>query len=109
MFNAYPAIFFHEQDGGYSAVFPDLNHLATCDDTLQETMEMAEDALRGYLYVEKIDGHEIPAPTPLDLVDIHCEDDPEDDYADEDRFVKLIIVDVEEYVRTHFHAKSRPI
>lgn len=102
MLSVYPAIFFHESDGGYSVVFPDLNHLSTCGDTMQETMEMAVDALAGYLYDEQLDGHEIPAPTPLNQVDIHCEDDPEDDDAEEDRFVNLVAVDVEEYARAHF-------
>ena len=102
MLSVYPAIFYHESDGGYSVVFPDLNPLSTCGDTMQETMEMAVDALAGYLYEEQIDGNEIPAPTPLDQVDIHCEDDPEDDYADGDRFVNLVAVDVEEYARMHF-------
>lgn len=102
MLSVYPAIFFHESDGGYSVVFPDLNHLSTCGDTMQETMEMAVDALAGYLYEERLDGHELPAPTPLEQVDVHSEDDPEDDYAEEDRFVNLIAVDVEEYARAHF-------
>lgn len=106
MLSVYPAIFFHESDGGYSVAFPDLNHLSTCGDTMQETMEMAVDALAGYLYEEKLDGHELPAATPLDDVDIHCEDDPEDDYADEDRLVNLVAVDVEEYARAHFRQSA---
>lgn len=102
MLSIYPAIFFRESDGSYSVVFPDLNHLSTCGETMQETMEMAVDALAGYLYTERLDGHDIPVPTPLDQVDIHCEDDPEDDYAEEDRFVNLVAVDVEDYARAHF-------
>lgn len=32
MISMYPAIFYHEKNGHYSVVFPDLNHLATCGD-----------------------------------------------------------------------------
>ena len=107
MLSVYPAIFFHEKNGHYSVVFPDLNHLATCGDTMQEAMEMAVDWLAGYLYSEKRDGNKIPAPTPIDKVDIHCEDDEDDDYGEEDRFVNLVSVDVEEYARIHFDKAVR--
>ena len=107
MLSVYPAIFFHEKNGHYSVVFPDLNHLATCGDTMQEAMEMAVDCLAGYLYSEKLDGNKIPAPTPIDKVDIHCEDDEDDDYGEEDRFVNLVSVDVEEYARAHFDKAVR--
>lgn len=102
MLTVYPAIFYHEKEGGYSVVFPDLNHLSTCGDTLQETMEMAIDCLAGYLYDLKIHGEPIPSPTPLAKVNPHAEDDPDDDYADGDIFVNLVSVDVEAYAREHF-------
>ena len=102
MLSVYPAIFFHEKNGHFSVVFPDLNHLATCGDTMQEAKEMAVDCLAGYLHSEKLDGNKIPPPTSLDKVDIHCEDDDDDEYGDNDRFVSMISVDVEEYARTHF-------
>lgn len=107
MLSVYPAIFFHEKNGHYSVVFPDLNHLATCGDTMQEAMEMAVDCLAGYLHSEKLDGNKIPAPTPIDKVDIHCEDDEDDDYGEKDRFVNLVSVDVEEYARAHFDKAVR--
>ena len=102
MLTVYPAIFFHEKDGGYSVVFPDLNHLATCGDTLQEAMEMAVDCLASYIYEEQLAGHRLPVPTPLEKIDIHCEDDPGDDYAAEARFINMVSVDVKEYARAHF-------
>ena len=49
MLSVYPAIFCKE-DNGYSVLFPDLNWLATCGDTLEEAMAMAVDCLAGYLY-----------------------------------------------------------
>lgn len=107
MLSMYPAIFFHEKNGHYSVVFPDLNHLSTCGDTMQEAMEMAIDCLAGYLHSEKLDGNDIPAPTPINEVNIHAEDDEDDDYGEEDRFVSMVSVDVEEYARTHFEKAVR--
>ena len=37
MLSAYPACFIKEQKG-YSVVFPDLNYLATCGNTLEEAL-----------------------------------------------------------------------
>ena len=107
MLSMYPAIFFHEKNGHYSVVFPDLNHLSTCGDTMQEAMEMAIDCLAGYLHSEKLDGNDSPAPTPINEVNIHAEDDEDDDYSEEDRFVSMVSVDVEEYARTHFEKAVR--
>ena len=103
MLNIYPAIFTQSKKGGYAVVFPDLNHLATCGDDMQEAMEMAIDCLAGYLFTEKLDGNKIPAPTPLEKVDVHSEDIEAfmDDVADQ--FVKLVSVDVEEYAAKHFN------
>ena len=101
MLSIYPAIFYKEREGGYSVVFPDLNHLATCGDTLEEAMSMAVDCLAGYLYTEEIEGNSLPAATPMDKVDIHCEDDEDSDYVKS--FVNLVSVDVKEYARQHFN------
>lgn len=107
MQSSYPAIFFHEKNGHYSVVFPDLNHLSTCGDTLEEATEMAIDCLAGYLRSEKLDKNIIPPPTPVDKVDIHAEDDEDDDYGEDDRFVTMISVDVEEYSNLHFDKAVR--
>ena len=102
MLSVYPAIFYTEESGGYSVVFPDLNHLSTCGNDMQEAMEMAVDCLAGYIFTEKLDGNEIPAPTPLDQVDPYCEDDDEEDRQME-RFVNMVSVDVEAYAAQHFN------
>ena len=101
MLSVYPAIFFVEETGGYSVVFPDLNHLATSGDNMQEAMEMAVDCLAGYIFTEKLDGNQIPAPTPLEQVNPHCEDDTEEDRKAE-RFVNMVSVDVDAYAAQHF-------
>ena len=100
MLTIYPALFFEENNGSYSVVFPDLNHLSTCGSTLDEAMEMAIDCLAGYIYSEKLDKHELPAPTPLKEIDIHCEDSEDDTYVSV--FSNLVTVDVDEYARKHF-------
>lgn len=92
----YPAIFFEYPDSRYSVVFPDLNHLATCGDDFDDAMYMAVDCLASYADVSRI----LPPPTPLDAVDVHCEDD-DDDPEFTSRSVHMISVDVEEYIRTH--------
>ena len=107
MQSTYPAIFFHEKNGHYSVVFPDLNHLSTCGDTIEEATEMAVDCLAGYLHSEKLDGNIIPPPTPIDKVDIHAEDDEDDNYEESDRFISMISVNVEEYARLHFDKAVR--
>ena len=102
MLSIYPAIFYKEETGGYSVIFPDLNHLATCGDTMQEAMEMAVDCLAGYLFTEKLDGNELPMPTPLEQIDPYCEDMDDEDKKTE-RFVNMVSVDVEAYAALHFN------
>ena len=65
MLSAYPACFFKEESG-YSVVFPDLNDLSTCGETLDESLRMAVDCLAGYLYWLKKDGEAAPAPSSVD-------------------------------------------
>lgn len=102
MLSVYPAIFYDEGEAGISVVFPDLNHLSTCGENMQEAMEMAVDCLAGYLYSEKLEKNKIPAPTPLDKVDIYAEDEDEEDRA-MPRFVNMVSVDVHAYAAKHFN------
>lgn len=60
---AYPAIFTSEEDGTYSIDFPDLEGCYTCGDSIEDGLEMAEDALALVLYGYEKDGREIPAPS----------------------------------------------
>ncbi|NSW89302.1 MAG: type II toxin-antitoxin system HicB family antitoxin [Firmicutes bacterium] len=97
MLSVYPACFYKEKSGGYSVIFPDLGHLATDGETLEQAMEMAIDCLAGYLYTAKKEGEEVPAPSELNNIDPAAE---YDDYVE--AFVSLVSVDVDEYARTHF-------
>lgn len=69
MKTAYPAVFMKESDG-YSVVFPDLNYLATDGDSFEESKKMAIDCLSGYLYSSKIDNDNVPAPSPIETIDL---------------------------------------
>ena len=57
---AYPAGFTLEEDGTYSIIFPDLEGCYTCGDSLEDGIEMAEDALALTLYGYEKEGREIP-------------------------------------------------
>ena len=87
----YPAIFYPEEDGRFSVIFPDLNDLATYGDTLADAFAMAQEACGQYLFSCLHDGEPLPAPTPLNQV--------EKDEAD--ALVNLVVVNLDEYARTY--------
>ncbi len=100
MLSAYPACFIKEENG-YSVIFPDLNHLATCGDTLDEAFTMAVDCLAGYLYWLQKNGEAAPAPSPLDKIN-PGEVTAELEISSDEVFVNIVTVDVAEYAKTHF-------
>ncbi|QNM08058.1 type II toxin-antitoxin system HicB family antitoxin [Wansuia hejianensis] len=59
----YPAVFTPEENGNYSILFPDLDGCYTCGDSLEDGIEMAEDALALILYGYEKDNKSIPAPS----------------------------------------------
>lgn len=71
MVKVYPAII-HEEDGGYWIEFPDLKGCQTQGDTMEELMEMAQEALGLYLVSLMEHGQEVPAPSTI--ADIPAED-----------------------------------
>ncbi len=101
MLSMYPACFFREKSS-CSVIFPDLNWLSTCGDTLDEAMRMAVDCLAGYLYTCQKEGAAIPAPSELSEIDpIAIAKELELSTAAES-FVNIVTVDVDEYARKHF-------
>lgn len=100
MLSAYPACFIKEENG-YSVIFPDLNWLATCGDTLEEALDMAVDCLAGYLYSSKREGEAVPMPSALETIN-PSEIAKELETESEDYFVNVITVDVEMYAKEHF-------
>ena len=65
----YPAVFYQEDDGRYSVIFPDLNDLATYGDNLADAFAMAQEACGQYLFTSLRDGDVFPAPSTLDAVE----------------------------------------
>lgn len=89
MYYAYPAVFYPEEDGRYSVVFPDLNDLATYGDDLCDALAMAQDACGQYLFTSLKDGEQLPPATPI-----------KDVLKDEESaFVNLVGVRLEYYAR----------
>ena len=107
MLIVYPACFFKEESG-YSVIFPDLNHLATCGETLDEAIKMAVDCLAGYIRWCQRDGDTVPAPSPMNQIDLEAvakELDP--NYPLGEAFVNMVSVDVEAYAKEHFDKSVR--
>ncbi len=100
MLSAYPACFFKEENG-YSVIFPGLNHLATCGETLDEALAMAIDCLAGYLYLLRKDGEIAPDPLPMNKVNL-SDIAKELEIESSESFINMVTVDVAEYARTHF-------
>ena len=107
MLTVYPACFFKEERG-YSVIFPDLNHLATCGETLDEAMRMAVDCLAGYIRWCRRDGDIIPDPSPMDQIDLEAvAKDVDPDSPVGEAFVNMVSVDVDAYAKEHFDKSVR--
>jgi predicted RNase H-like HicB family nuclease len=107
MLSVYPACFFKEESG-YSVVFPDLNWLATCGETIDEAMAMAVDCLAGYLYTCEKDGDDIPVPSliaDIDMAAVAEQISPGDSVGE--AFVNMVSVDVAAYAKEHFEKSVR--
>ena len=101
MLSMYPACFIQEANG-FSVIFPDLDGLATCGDTLEEAMTMAVDCLAGYLHSLEQEGKAAPKPSTVSSVNPRqvAQDLDVDDL--QDAFVNLVSVDVPAYAKAHF-------
>ena len=70
MLKVYPAILHNEE--GYWVEFPDLEGCQTCGSTLEETMELAQEALGLYL-VSLMENHQ-DIPAPSNIADVTTDD-----------------------------------
>lgn len=103
---SYPAIFYKEDDGGFSVIFPDINGgTATQGDDLKDALAMAIDCLAVCIHGMNIDGEEIPEPTDLNNITENIIADILDDpqYDKSRVFVNIISVNVAEYAEKHFN------
>ena len=91
----YPAIF-KKEELGYSVVIPDLLGCCTQGDTLEEAIEMAEDAALGWLLTTLEENEEIPKAS--DINDIELEN--------KDEFASLLLLDLSSYSEKYSSRKS---
>lgn len=91
---AYPAVFTPENDGSFSINFPDLDGCYTCGDSLEDGIEMAEDALALVLYGYEKEKREIPVPSTPASISLN-----------ENEFVNYIACDTMEY-RKMYNSKA---
>lgn len=89
----YPAIFTPEETG-FSVRFPDVDGCYTSGETLEEAMDMANDALCLMLYDMEQRGQAIPSATPINSVSYTVPD-----------FVSLVSCDTDWY-RRYFDSKA---
>ena len=88
----YPACFYPSEDGSYTVVFPDLPGCVTEGKSLADAMEMAEDAVSGWLLGEVEENKQLPKASFI-------HDITADEYNN--GFVSLIAIDLNEYAQKH--------
>ncbi len=64
----YPAIF-HKEESGFSIIFPDLPGCGTQSETIQEGMELAQEALYEYITACKENSFPIPQSSAIESVE----------------------------------------
>ena len=93
MKHSYSAVFYKEEDGRYSVLFPDFD-VATCGDNLDDAIVMAEECLALQLKWLRQDGDDFPAPSPLDKIEPAAY---VNDLGDSVPSIRLISVDLNDY------------
>ncbi|MGI6006918.1 MAG: type II toxin-antitoxin system HicB family antitoxin [Ruminococcus sp.] len=67
----YPAIIRKNESGKYDAFFPDLECCSACGDTLEEAVDMANEAAYDWLYVELMeDDGQLPPVSDREDMDL---------------------------------------
>ena len=93
----YPAIF-HKENNSYWVEFPDLEGCQTYGDTLNETMEYAQEALSAYLLT--LLEQNLPLAQPSDISSLS--------YGS-DSFITLVTCDINQYKDTKAMKKTLTI
>ena len=92
----FPAVFFQDGDG-FAVRFPDEKSILTCDKTLREAIEMAQDALN-FTLLDMEEGNEpIPKPSKIETLTLEAR-----------QTVRMIHADTEKYAQelAEFQAKE---
>lgn len=82
----YPAVY-HKEDNSYWVEFPDLEGCQTFDNTLNETVLSAQEALLGYILIILESGQELKEPSNI-----------KDLKVDENSFTSLVTCDISNYL-----------
>lgn len=97
MLFVYPAIF-HQEGNSYWVEFPDLPGCQTFGDTLNETMEYAQEALAGYLATLLEENQSFSSPSELSSLE-----------HGNDSFVSLVACRIDQYKDTRAVKKTLTI
>ena len=92
----YPAYFHKELEGGYSVDIPDLLGCCTQGNTLQEAIQMAQDAALGWLLTTIEAGEDLPEPSDITKIKVTHKYD----------FVSLLLLDLSTYSQKYGSRKS---
>ncbi|WP_142847068.1 type II toxin-antitoxin system HicB family antitoxin [Telmatospirillum sp. J64-1] len=69
----YVGIIERGEEPGYSIFFPDFPGCGSAGDSIEETVEMGQEALTGHIAVMAEYGDPIPDPTPLDKIEVDAD------------------------------------
>ena len=92
----YPACMYEEDDGGYSVEVPDLKGCCTQGNTLQEALEMAQDAALGWILTSIEDNEEIPQASKIEDIELE----------NQKGFKTLLLLDIDQYTQKYGSKQS---
>lgn len=92
----YPACMYEEDDGGYSVEVPDLKGCCTQGNTLQEALEMAQDAALGWILTSIEDNEEIPQASKIEDIELE----------NQNGFKTLLLLDIDQYTQKYGSKQS---
>ena len=87
MIKVYPAVFHHDSDGIW-VEFPDVPGCTTCGATIEETMDLAQEALG--LHLATLIEEKLPVPEATNIASME---------KGENEFLSYVYTDVEKYFR----------
>lgn len=87
----YPACFYLEENGEYSVTVPDLLGCNTQGNTIEEAMQMAQDAIAGWLFTASKENIEFPKPTDIKKIQL----------INENGFTSLLLLDLDAYFKEY--------
>lgn len=92
----YPACMYEENEGSYSVEVPDLKGCCTQGNTLQEALEMAQDAALGWILTSIEDDEEIPEASKIEDIELE----------NEKGFKTLLLLDINQYTQKYGSKQS---